>query len=488
MNGEEFEHPLEAKEKENLGGGKVTGETENMVAKIDKSLAALATVRKPGKGKLSLSEAIATVIEQAEAYEQWRQFGAPVGMFDVWVEAQKVMTVQPGDVTELKGVLFELASLPKSVVQVVRRADEVVDTVVLLNGELQEISTKGVKFVQSHPNNQEITLEVKPEENGQLRLWLGFNPVGVRSVDDSRPLERLKSKAASAKATFHRQLQWLKRPWAIPAFGTAAFAVLAMLTVIPLLSRRQAVALGGVKPPPATKGIAATIVVDSSLSLNVDGLNKVGVAIALIMAKQVTVGNQIGGDGAKKLQPRVRLKPVRVDVPIPREDSVLEDNSTAPGASLAGVPEEEDTAETFSWEAQRLRRLAEVQTVFLLMNNSTQMHKAQVKELLAAVGSALKETGIAVVTTEAKKEQADGIMIVRFEPDTTYFGAIFATMRDRKGNFLWQEHASCRALRSNEWSAIFDDASTRLIDKLPSRPVITPRNTAAQEQAVATME
>ena len=112
---------------------------------------------------------------------------------------------------------------------------------------------------------------------------------------------------------------------------------------------------------------------------------------------------------------------------------------------------------------------AEVQTVFLRLDDSTSLDEVRLKQLLASVREALTTVGIDVLTEEAKKNQTDGTMLVRFESVATSFGAIFATMRDREGNFLWQEHAGCRAPEADAWGAIFDDVSARLVGKLPSR-------------------
>ncbi|HYG11644.1 MAG TPA: hypothetical protein VD835_16980, partial [Pyrinomonadaceae bacterium] len=111
---------------------KAGGDFDWMSAKLNKHLAALKLTRAPGKGKLTLGEAVLTTLAQAEAYENWCRFGAPGGVIEVWVEDRRVMALHPGDTTNLQGVLFEAADMPKAVVQIVRRADEIADTVVLL--------------------------------------------------------------------------------------------------------------------------------------------------------------------------------------------------------------------------------------------------------------------------------------------------------------------------------------------------------------------
>jgi hypothetical protein len=80
-------------------------------------------------------------------------------------------------------------------------------------------------------------------------------------------------------------------------------------------------------------------------------------------------------------------------------------------------------------------------------------------------------------------------MVVRFEPDTQFFGVIFATIRDGKGNFLWQEHAGCRELLMDSGHvALFEDASARLVGKLPliskfiPQVAVQPHRTVAQSE------
>lgn len=117
------------------------------------------------------------------------------------------------------------------------------------------------------------------------------------------------------------------------------------------------------------------------------------------------------------------------------------------------------------------------------------MDNAQVKLLLASVGNALEDGGIAVRTKEVENGHVDGIVVVSCETDPTDLGAIFATMRDRYGNFLGQEHASFRSLPGAGWGDIVDDASTRLVGKLLSWNSMAQQNqNVSGEQIIAGLE
>lgn len=466
----EAEGEFHAKERE------TAGVAEDMIAKIESCVAELVTVRNPGEGTPTLLEASEIVIEQSLAYEDWCEFGTPAGVIEVWVENKNVMTVQPGDASDFKGILFEMVSPAKAVVQVVRRADEVADTVVLLSRELQEVPSKGVRFTEKHPNNQEITLEVKPEGDGLLRLWLGFNHGGTVLVDNQRPVANSKGKAAAATAAFHRQIQRLTGSWGLPAFGSAA-AVLALGVCAALLPRTGVDA--PVRAVPAHDDVV--VVVDDSSSISADAeIDDYLVGVA------ANAGMKEKDEAAGKGKSQARLKKIRFEA----------------GGSYSGMPESSPTAappedssgrrgeiatEALTWEAQRLRRLAAVQSVSLRVDDSSQIGEAQSKELLASVGKALKQAGIDVVVNDGGHEEADSIMLVRFEPDATCFGAIFALMRDRAGNFLWQEHAGCRALQNGAEGSLFDDASARLVGKLPARDQITTQATSLQEESLGSL-
>ena len=111
------------------------------------------------------------------------------------------------------------------------------------------------------------------------------------------------------------------------------------------------------------------------------------------------------------------------------------------------------------------------------------MEAADAQALIDSVRGALNTAGITVVTNEAEKQDTDGTMSVRFEPDANCFGAIFALMRDREENFLWQEHADCRALpQGGGHVAMFQDASARLVGKLPVVSKL-PQTGIEQEEA-----
>lgn len=455
-----------------------------MLGKLNKHLAALKLVRARGKGKLTVGEAVATTLAQAEAYENWCRFGAPGGVIEVWVEDQRVMALHPGDATDLQGVLFEAVGMPKAVVQVVRCADEVADTVVLLNRELRDVLHKGGRCEQRHPNNRHVTLEVKQEGKGQLSFWVGFNQPSEAPASGLSILGRLKGKAAQAGMCMRAQAERLKEALGVPALGSAAGGLVLIVCAGAALSLREQTGTLAAGREAHESAVTSASVASNSVASNSVASND---APERSDAPDVVKIDGQGGEGAAanlratnahvvyKRAPQVRrdvpqLAATRIDVVASKDAPVLQGDNAVALTTLSEPRGASAAAESSPWDAQRLRRLAEVQRVVLKVDAATSLDKEQSNDLLASIKDALKELGIVALTDESENRTADGVMLLRFESDTNMLGAVFATMRDRQGNFLWENHAGCRVMPDESgWSATFADASTRLMSKLLPR-------------------
>lgn len=470
---------------------KTGGDYDWMFAKLNRHLAALKLVRAPGKGKLTVGEAVATTLAQAEAYESWCRFGAPGGVIEVWVEEKRVVALHPDGATDLHGVLFESAGLPKAVVQVVRRADEIADTVVLLNRELRDVLHRGGRCEQQHPNNRHVTLEVKRESRGQLSFWVGFNqPVEV-TPGSPGVLERLKVRAARAGACLLVRAERLKVTWGVPALGTATVGLTLVVVCagLALSSRGQTGVPAAAGQPEAAAASPTAAVSDDApagqgvlLVVKNDGGGTPGAS----PRRTATVAPDVKKGAALTKAVRPRLAATRVNVVAPKDELVSQDEAAVALTTLTGP--RGAAAESSPWDAQRLRRLAEVKKVVLEVDEktTTTLDEEQAEDLLASLKEALEELGIVALTDESERRTADGVMLVRFEPDTTLLGAIFATMRDRRGNFLWEDHADCRVEPDGGgWGATFEDASARLLSKLPPRTKVASNQGDGQPRAVA---
>jgi hypothetical protein len=447
----------------------------------------LAGVRKPGKGVLTFGEAVQTVIEQGMAYEMWQEYGAPAGVFEVWVESDNVLTLEPGETTGLKSVRFQTPSLENVVVQVVRRADEIADTVVLLNRKLDAVPSYGVKFVEEHPNEQAVMLRMKPVEEDQLSMWLGFGrPDLLRDLeleqDEVKPRRKGRSRGASAMAFW--QSLFARPAWGITCAAlvvccVALFALSARYTDTPVIAGSSTT---GATPAHMEIGDLALAEVSSSCETGESPLPVSGMDVAHV------AHSTSGAEVKTTTDARTR----QVERGAPHHAVATASRGNAPGgkhdvvADPASVPPtgKELVAEASVWESQRLRRLGGVRTVYLRLENGAPMEAGDAEALLKSMSGALKTAGITVLTNETEKERADGTMSVRFEPDATCFGAIFAIMRDREENFLWQAHADCRARPNGDHTAVFEDASMRLVGKLPVTSEIAPPTADKQEEAV----
>lgn len=488
MSDNEITPPSDAKGEDDISDikqDKAAEDSDWMFAKLNEHLAALKLVRTPGKGKLTVGEAIEMTLAQAEAYENWCRFGAPGGVIEVWVEDKRVMALDPDDATDLQGVLFEAAGMPKAVVQVVRCADEIADTVVLLNRELRDVLHKGGRCEQRHPNNRHVTLEVKREGKGHLSFWVGFNQSSEAQTGNLGILDRIKGKAARAGMCMLAHVERLKDAWGVPALGTAAGALaLTVCAGVAFLSREQGGTLAAARPPEAIAVNSAGAVLDYAAA-EPKACDVVMADSAGAPSAQTATAAPEGGGNARRAQAVVpRLPATRINVFAPKDEPVSQGDAAVALTALPGQGGAAAADESSPWDDRRLRRLAEVQKIVLKVDDPTALDKEQADDLLASIKEALNELGIVAVTDEAEKRTADGVMHLRFEPDEALLGAIFATMRDREGNFLWEDHTGCRVMPDDsDWSATFDDASARLISKLQLRTKVASNHVDERPQS-----
>jgi hypothetical protein len=280
----------------------------------------------------------------------------------------------------------------------------------------------------------------------------------------------------------------LKEAWGVPALGTAAAAIVLMVCAgVALSSREQASTFAAERQPEAVAPVevAAVSNVAPTRPNAYDVVKTDGEGVAGAAAKQSATGATDVNKHAPRAQTVMpRLATTHINVIAPKDEPV----SQGEDALALTIPPERGgavAAESSPWDARRLRRLAEVQRVVLKMDDATALDKEQADDLLASIKEALKELGIVALTDETEKRPADGIMLLRFEPDTTLLGAIFATMRDRDGNFLWEDHAGCRVMPDDSgWGATFDDASARLISKLQPRTKVASNHGDEKPQSV----
>lgn len=445
-------------------------------AMIDDALGVLITVRQPGRGKLSLREALDTAEQQQKAYEQWCRRGTVSGVIDVWLDNVRVMTAQAGEAVILDGLLFRITTMKDAIVQVVRRADEIADTVVLLNRQIPSITSKALEFTEIHPGGQRVTLRIEPK-NCMLSMWVGLG--SSEMIASPTIPQLLTAKAKSAWAGCQCQIQRLMKPRAIPAFGACLLIMLCAATIRLQPFRSAPLDDREVEGGRSEDYSILRLFCEASQSFFARAApNRAGYGI-----KRDGV-NHNQDETQRALQNRsnaIQLDPVNLEIRDTVSQPLTVETSTL--ASLSGLPEtgKETTAEVLPWEARRAQRLSEVRSIYLQVDDSSQLDADQKRALLGAVSRALENSGLTVVESLMEKQPSDGTMLVHFEPDATCFGAIFATMQDRAGKILWQEHAGCRALPNGGHVAMLEDASARLIDKLPLGSKLTAQSVAKAE-------
>ena len=159
--------------------------------KVFEALAILRAVRKPGKDKLGLQEAIAVSLEQGEAFLRYQESATPIRRLQVFVEGTLEMTISLDESSvNLESFHFTVES-PRDAVMQILKADEGEPPVVLRNLPLGTVGPKGLIDRTLLPNGQ-ISLQIAPPRDGRFDVKVAF--AEGKDVSSLPPIDLVRSK------------------------------------------------------------------------------------------------------------------------------------------------------------------------------------------------------------------------------------------------------------------------------------------------------
>lgn len=472
--------------RDNAGG-------KDLFAEVLRSIGVLQTVREPGRGKLSMPEAIDAAFSQGGAFKGWSASGAPVGCLEVWVEERRVMTVMPQPPANLKDFTFEVASPDDAVLQLVR-AERKYGHVVLINLPLRGVPAAGKSHTETMPNGQRITLDIRPEEPGKFHIKVAFTPLAdelrLPAADDEPQTpdgERAMGTSARIRSALGRW-RWSATAWAyasaLPRLDsriTATVTVLCLLLTVVANAGRLGTRIGhAVAAPEAAErrgtrpSTAAAGETTAARACESDGCapDETVAASSPVLTPSPSPATPPPPTVTASLRHRHGGRSDRAHGPAARPaGSASNDPSPPRDLAHAGGPAARPTAAAAdtAWDTRRHGQLASVRYVYVKLDAADGLGVSpQEESLRAAFLRELKGVASLSVLGEAQSGSADAVISIRFEPDETCLGAVFAYVHDRAGKFLWQGHVGCRSLPGDDQSMMFKDASSRLLAKFES--------------------
>lgn len=398
-----------------------------------------------------------------ETYKRFLASRTPIGSLEVRVGAETLLGMiqnHPNGVREIK---FKRAFSDGTVLQIWRSADAHFDDVPLLFQELQEVTAEGVSRTQHYPNGQSLTVYVIRESDGEFSIKLSFAAREEADVDRQADTGGPKTAAAGVAGA-----------GAAPKYkARAAGAMLAVLLAVHLFWG------SGLLPARRAAGQRGEPYVVGGVSIEEASPAKPSerTAAPLENAADTAPAVETGGGGAAVRQPGRPAVPTiirrgemgRVTVVSASEPIAQPDSSPAAAATLgasAGRDESQALAAAAAvvteWDLHREIKLGGVKRVYVDEVSDARIDANSKSRIRTGVAHMLERQGIEVLKVRADGQPSVNVLTLRFEPDETYSGAIFAELRDGKGQYIWDNKTGCRTGFGGDWGATLDDASQRL--------------------------
>jgi hypothetical protein len=415
----------------------------------------------PAGDRLTFEQALNLASAHDEIYKRFLASRVPIGSLEVRVGGETLLGMiqnHPNGVREIK---FKRAFRDGTVLQIWRSADAHFDDVPLLFQELEEVTSEGVSKTQHYPNGQSLTVYVVRESDGEFSIKLSF--AAREEADRDRWENTGEPKVAAVVAAATGETPKYK--------ARAAGAMLALFLASQLfwggglLLATRAIGQRG------EPYVVSNIVPEQDLPVNLRALIPVAPEAAADAAPAVETKEE--GAAATSVPSTIirRGEMGRVNVISAAEPLVQSDSSLATAATLVtpasaadGEPQVLTTPSTVvtGWDLQREIKLSGVRQVYVAEISDAQLDANLKSRIRAGVAQTLEKQGIEVLKVRAEGQSVDSVLTLRFEPDETYSGAIFAELRDGKGHFIWDNKTGCRILVGDDWVETLDDASQRL--------------------------
>ena len=444
------------------GGGSEQGPDERntpelrsapRLRRVYAAIGMLAARGRAGAKKLSLVEALKAAQQEGDDLLAWGCRGAPVGRVDVRVNGCSVMRMLPAQEAEINYFSFNVPSPKEALLQVIEISTPE-KPVVLLNLPLQLVTLGELVHGQLLPNGETLTVKIRLGASGRFRVKVSFSDE-EEDVENPSPTEGKNVLVLPEPSTHTGGFQsWMQMSGASTGIYASLAFLLAALTFVCALAMSSTTGAPAMAPPTPVETARPPEAKVAVLE------QPAGVDVSVGTPAEAPPARKESGKTEKPPPPKNTARDGRRR----RAARNLPANALRPAARGAGAsPTVLVNVDPTPWDAVRMSRLAGVQSVYIERGKSPTASEEIGDTLVRSFILAAKNTSSLVVLGDADKDRADATIAIHFEPDVTCLGAVFAYVRDRAGNFLWQGHVGCRQLQDKSLVAMLGDASTRLI-------------------------
>ncbi len=459
-------------------------------AKLYEAFSRLRAVRVPGKGRLTMQEAMEVASDQYEVYRTWVSKGGPLGKLKAWVEGKEVFKALGPPVFE--SFSFNWPRLDEGVLQITTEHDR--KQVVLYNLRLQDVPPERSVHDEPLPNGQHLVLTItrhvtlvaaagsgthSQTERFSISIAIQSKSDGTRaSKSDLLDLNRVAGKQDDTEYTKDSREKVAGMP--------------------SLTSRRsRVVALGR---PSASIAYGVVIVLLAFLFIQNESLKSLLTSSAVVQVAdgrsdlQTSNHGQVQDDSLNETELRSlestpvivaqnteRLNHVKEGSLITRKPTIswqLNDLVSPRGEVMMKIAASElSQAEPFGNTSderlahyreleKRFAAVAALSDVSVRVQNSqaTQADKSERVRLLFA--QAFQASTRFRVLNDSDRSKAELVIALRFEPTERASGFVFVDIRDSNGKFIWQDFANCTESFPDEHDESFSVAAGSLVSSL----------------------
>lgn len=454
---------------------------------FETALVRLCTIRVPGKGKLSMDEAMEAALDQYEAFLKWGQSGRPIEKIIGWFEGEMVFTVSPP--AGFEELTFKLPPPADAVLQITTQIDE--DQVVLCNIRLEDVGPEGLDHTELLPNGQQLSLKVTRGAAGTMAAVVNGAPVGSSDklrVSVAVDEHRLKSEAPVSEVgvadviedddpgtdtnklrmnTFRGYWNQLLAPFQSPVASFAQTLLTLAILVILIAPRIQSAA-----PFNANAGVVRAPVVEQTGSVPIP------IGGGTTQAPRTERSLRLPDNGTMvRISDKPNLDPNRnpsigwhLATLVPALVLAIENSRVA---AVENDPEQVKRAEAAAREILNQYAVLESLGTFATSPQVTVRLKAgtfdqgiEDQSLRSSFRQAFADSGRFRVLGYADKSPADVVIDLRYERRRSDSGFVFLYIFDSKGKHIWRDSAECQNSSNSNQSAMFTVAAKSFVGDL----------------------
>lgn len=442
----------------------------------------------PAGDALTFEQALRLAERNAEIYRRFLASKIPINALEVRVGPRKIFGAKQNRVDGIQELTEYRRSLPEdTVLQILRPADKQFDEVPLLFQDLEGIPLGGVSTTKRYPNGQVVTLYVMKELNNEFNIKLSFaaapetlpKPPQVFNAEDlKQQTSEPKPKAKAAFLKSHRRSSDSKRSWLGSIYVPVqayTYGMRAMASVLVICAIFTAFCLGSHRSYGKAQRLALIESGQQMLITDVSESTWVGESELISRVERNTLPPDAGMTKAAVQAPVAPSAIWRREMGhaiVSSEPELLIDSFethtlavTSETARRGETGEQGETATPkfiTSWDKQCEAMLAKLRRVYVEDLTDPSVDNDARLRVRTEFVRVLTRQGIKVLEKGEKEQAADAIVHLRFEPDKTASGAVFAELRNSAGQYIWDDKAGCETTVNGNLDTILSNASRRL--------------------------